>query len=129
MCRNKYKKILVFFNKILFNQFFIHSTNSSFWMINQERIERNYYEDGYRKRAACICVRNRNEDEILLVSSSGTESSWIIPGGGIEKNDLYSEESAEEAALRETFEEGNFLFNKNFNTIIFIISSKLALKE
>ena len=76
-------------------------------MMKQEIVERNYYEDGYRKRAACICFRNRNEDEILLVSSSGTIGSWIVPGGGIDKKEnSYSEESAEEAALRETFEEG-----------------------
>lgn len=33
-------------------------------MQNQEIIIRNYYEDGYRKRAACICVRSKNEDEV-----------------------------------------------------------------
>ncbi|CAF3389611.1 unnamed protein product [Rotaria sp. Silwood1] len=55
--------------------------------------------DGYRQRAACICVRSESEDEILLITSRH-KSSWIIPGGGIEQN-----ESTNEAAHRELFEE------------------------
>ncbi|CAF0995727.1 unnamed protein product [Rotaria sordida] len=55
--------------------------------------------DGYRQRAACICIRNEREDEILLITSRH-KSSWTIPGGGIEQN-----ESTNEAAHRELFEE------------------------
>ncbi|CAF2766934.1 unnamed protein product [Rotaria sp. Silwood2] len=60
---------------------------------------RSIDDDGYRQRAACICVRNEREDEILLITSRH-KTSWIIPGGGIEQN-----ESTNEAAQRELFEE------------------------
>ncbi|CAF0979992.1 unnamed protein product [Adineta ricciae] len=55
--------------------------------------------DGYRQRAACICVRNEREDEILLITSRD-KTSWIIPGGGIEQN-----ETRIDAAHRELYEE------------------------
>ncbi|UJR10847.1 hypothetical protein I4U23_015035 [Adineta vaga] len=60
---------------------------------------RLFDHDGYRQRAACICIRNEHEDEILLITSRD-KTSWIIPGGGIEKN-----ESRIEAAHRELYEE------------------------
>ncbi|CAF3800072.1 unnamed protein product [Adineta steineri] len=56
-------------------------------------------QNGYRQRAACICIRNEREDEILLITSRD-KASWIIPGGGIEQN-----ESTIEAAHRELYEE------------------------
>jgi 8-oxo-dGTP pyrophosphatase MutT (NUDIX family) len=62
--------------------------------------ERIYDTDGYKKRAACVCVRNERENEVLLISSSRNKHCWIIPGGGIEDN-----ENPEDAAEREVYEE------------------------
>jgi len=39
--------------------------------------------EGFRLRAACVCVRNRGEQEVLLVSSA-RKSGWIIPGGKVD---------------------------------------------
>ncbi|XP_077495724.1 diphosphoinositol polyphosphate phosphohydrolase 1 Aps isoform X1 [Amblyomma americanum] len=61
---------------------------------------RTYDGDGFRRRAACLCVR-KDESEILLVSSSSAPDRWIVPGGGLEPNE---EPSA--AAMREVMEEG-----------------------
>ncbi|KAK2711862.1 diphosphoinositol polyphosphate phosphohydrolase 2-like [Artemia franciscana] len=60
---------------------------------------RIYDEEGYRKRAACICV-NGDESEVLLVSSSKEPDRWIVPGGGVEPN-----EDPKGAAAREVWEE------------------------
>ena len=40
--------------------------------------------EGFRQRAACVCVRNRDEQEVLLVSSA-MKAGWIIPGGKVGK--------------------------------------------
>ncbi|XP_034249418.1 diphosphoinositol polyphosphate phosphohydrolase 2 isoform X1 [Thrips palmi] len=60
---------------------------------------RIYDEDGFRRRAACICVRG-DESEVLLVSSSRRPDHWIVPGGGVEP-----EEEASVTAIREVMEE------------------------
>lgn len=70
-------------------------------MVKQKaQFERFYDSDGFRKRAACVCVKNENENEVLLISSSRDKNFWIIPGGGIEES-----ENAENAAEREVYEE------------------------
>jgi len=61
---------------------------------------RTYDEDGFRKRAACLCVRSEDETEVLLVTSSRTPDHWIVPGGGLEP-----EEEPSTAAIREVWEE------------------------
>uniref|UniRef100_A0A1Q3EU45 diphosphoinositol-polyphosphate diphosphatase n=1 Tax=Culex tarsalis TaxID=7177 RepID=A0A1Q3EU45_CULTA len=61
---------------------------------------RIYDKDGYRRRAACICVRSEAEAEVLLVTSSRRPELWIVPGGGVEPD----EESAL-TATREVLEE------------------------
>jgi len=61
---------------------------------------RIYDSEGYRRRAACICVKNDLEDEVLLVTSSRRPDSWIVPGGGVEP-----EEEPAATALREVREE------------------------
>lgn len=89
----------------------------------KEKESRIYDEDGFRKRAAAICVKNHCENEVsccfthffnlcfswtkksisskvLLVSSSRTPDKWIVPGGGLEPD-----ESSLEAAEREVMEE------------------------
>ncbi|RZF39525.1 hypothetical protein LSTR_LSTR001046 [Laodelphax striatellus] len=61
---------------------------------------RIYDKDGFRRRAACICVRNESEDEVLLVTSSRRPDHWIVPGGGVEP-----EEEPSVTAMREVIEE------------------------
>ncbi|XP_011252688.1 diphosphoinositol polyphosphate phosphohydrolase 1 isoform X1 [Camponotus floridanus] len=65
---------------------------------------RIYDSEGYRRRAACICVKNDLEDEVLLVTSSRRPDSWIVPGGGVEP-----EEEPSVTALREVREEAGVL--------------------
>ncbi|KAL5457099.1 hypothetical protein EMCRGX_G034338 [Ephydatia muelleri] len=61
---------------------------------------RMYDQDGYRKRADCICFRNGSEEEVLLVSSRSQAKEWTIPGGGVEP-----EEDGKQTAAREALEE------------------------
>ncbi|XP_058449881.1 diphosphoinositol polyphosphate phosphohydrolase 1 [Malaya genurostris] len=61
---------------------------------------RIYDKDGYRRRAACICVRSEAEAEVLLVTSSRRPELWIVPGGGVEP-----EEESSLTASREVLEE------------------------
>jgi len=61
---------------------------------------RTYDKDGYRLRAACVCVKDDSEQEILLVSASRNHEHWIVPGGGVEPT-----EDTCIAALREVKEE------------------------
>ncbi|XP_064614259.1 diphosphoinositol polyphosphate phosphohydrolase 2-like [Liolophura sinensis] len=61
---------------------------------------RTYDKEGYRLRAAAICVRDPNENEVLLVSSTIDSDKWVMPGGGVEPW-----EDPESAALREAYEE------------------------
>lgn len=65
---------------------------------------RCYDPDGYRRRAACICVRSEAEDEVLLVSSSRSSDSWIVPGGGVEPD-----EQPATTAVREVIEEAGVI--------------------
>ncbi|GAB0099160.1 diphosphoinositol polyphosphate phosphohydrolase 1 [Sergentomyia squamirostris] len=48
---------------------------------------RIYDKDGFRLRAACICVRSEAESEVLLVTSSRRPELWIVPGGGVEPDE------------------------------------------
>lgn len=61
---------------------------------------RTYDEDGYRRRAACVCIRDLSQKEVLLVSTNNDPDLWIVPGGGVEPT-----EKVEEAAVREVLEE------------------------
>lgn len=61
---------------------------------------RTYDGEGFKRRAACLCFRNDNEDEVILVSSSRHPDQWIVPGGGMEP-----EEEPCGAAVREVYEE------------------------
>ncbi|KAI1309101.1 Diphosphoinositol polyphosphate phosphohydrolase 3-beta [Halotydeus destructor] len=87
---------------------------------------RTYYEDGFRKRAACICVRNELENEVLLITSSGKPDRWIVPGGGLEPNEL-----DEEAAIREVIEEAGVIgvLNRPLGTFECISSQNLERKH
>lgn len=61
---------------------------------------RTYDPDGFRRRAAAVCVRSEALDEVLLVSSSREPSKWVVPGGGVEPDEL-----CDRAAIREVWEE------------------------
>jgi len=61
--------------------------------------------DGFRMRAACVCVRTAKEQEVLLVSSTGGRG-WIIPGGKVEPPEV---DNPSISAVREAREEGGAL--------------------
>lgn len=56
-------------------------------------------EDGFIRRAACVCV-DETESKVLLVSSKKDPCSWLVPGGGVEDG-----EETPIAAMREAWEE------------------------
>ncbi|KAG5681633.1 hypothetical protein PVAND_011049 [Polypedilum vanderplanki] len=66
---------------------------------------RTFDDDGFRRRAACVCVRSEDESEVLLVSSSKHPDWWIIPGGGVEPD----EKCGAETAVREVLEEAGVI--------------------
>ncbi|KAH9420170.1 Nudix hydrolase 3 [Dermatophagoides pteronyssinus] len=68
-------------------------------MVKEKQI-RTYDQDGFRRRAACLCVHDPDESEIMLVTSTRAPEYWIVPGGGVEPN-----EDPTQAAIRETVEE------------------------
>lgn len=98
--------------------------------------QRLYDMDGFKKRAACVCVKNENENEVLLISSSRNDNHWIVPGGGIEVN-----ENPEDAAEREVYEEagvqgrlGRFLgvfesINRKHRTSVYILVVDKELED
>ncbi|XP_076441399.1 diphosphoinositol polyphosphate phosphohydrolase 1-like [Babylonia areolata] len=61
---------------------------------------RTYDEDGFKRRAACLCFKDEREEEVLLVTSHRRPDCWVVPGGGIEP-----EEEPRQAAIREAMEE------------------------
>ncbi|XP_064082245.1 serine/threonine-protein kinase pakG-like isoform X2 [Macrobrachium nipponense] len=60
-------------------------------------------DEGYIRRAASICV-NKEETQVLLVSSKKDRCAWLVPGGGLEVG-----EDEEAAAVREAWEEAGVL--------------------
>jgi len=58
--------------------------------------------DGFKMRAACVCVKSKKEQEVLLVSSMGGRG-WIIPGGKVEPFEV---DNPSVSAIREAREEG-----------------------
>jgi len=64
------------------------------------REDRIYDVDGLWLRAACVCVKDHSETEVLLISSSSYSDRWVNPGGKMEKD-----EAPEYCAMREALEE------------------------
>jgi len=63
-------------------------------------VPRTYDKNGFKLRAGCLCFKDESEREVLLVTSSKDSNYWVVPAGGIDPG-----ESAEEAAVREVYEE------------------------
>ena len=63
---------------------------------------RTYDSDGFRLRAGCLCFKDEDEKEVLLVSS--IKKGWVVPAGGIDPG-----EDAVDAAVREVHEEAGVL--------------------
>ncbi|VDN01510.1 unnamed protein product [Thelazia callipaeda] len=75
--------------------------NRLFWLMRKNNGERVRDAEGFRLRAAGICTRGEGSSrEILIITGGKDDGRWIIPGGGIEKN-----ENDSDAALREVLEE------------------------
>uniref|UniRef100_A0A1I7WIS2 Nudix hydrolase domain-containing protein n=1 Tax=Heterorhabditis bacteriophora TaxID=37862 RepID=A0A1I7WIS2_HETBA len=71
------------------------------WKEREGPRERLRDKDGYRIRAAGVCVTGSGKDTMVLLVSGGKEGGkWVVPGGGVEQN-----ECPEEAARRELEEE------------------------
>ncbi|ESO92418.1 hypothetical protein LOTGIDRAFT_121057 [Lottia gigantea] len=81
-----------------------NSDDSQRIYVIKERQIRTYYEDGFRKRAACLCFKDKSQTELLLISSNRYKDKWIIPGGGVEPN-----EDIRITATREVLEEAGAL--------------------
>ncbi|XP_005105176.1 diphosphoinositol polyphosphate phosphohydrolase 1 [Aplysia californica] len=75
-------------------------TQDSVKMVKQADVPRTYDPDGLRRRAACLCFKDRSEKEILLISSTHDVTKWVVPGGGIDPG-----EEPDTAAAREALEE------------------------
>jgi len=63
--------------------------------------------EGFRLRAACVCVRSDKEDEVLLVTRRNGPG-WVIPGGKIEAHELSNPSIS---AMREAREEAGVIGN------------------
>lgn len=96
-------------------------------------------EDGFIRRAACVCV-DETESKVLLVSSKKDPCSWMVPGGGVEAG-----EETPLAAIREAWEEAGVqghikrylgLFEthqqggtKRHRTAVFVVAVKQVLAQ
>ncbi|XP_017529387.1 diphosphoinositol polyphosphate phosphohydrolase 2 isoform X3 [Manis pentadactyla] len=82
---------------------------------------RTYDREGFKKRAACLCFRSEQEDEVLLVSSSRYPDQWIVPGGGMEP-----EEEPGGAAVREVYEENQ---DRKHRTYVYVLTVTEILED
>lgn len=64
-----------------------------------------YSSTGSRVVAGCVCV-NSDSSKVLMISSAAHPDRWILPKGGVEKDELSIEGDFSESAVRETWEEG-----------------------
>lgn len=71
---------------------------------NKQKSIPAFDEEGFRLRAACVCVRSDYENEVLLVTTSHRRNRWVVPGGGLEP-----EEEASAGATRIALQKGGVL--------------------
>ncbi|KAG0293632.1 hypothetical protein BGZ96_002514 [Linnemannia gamsii] len=65
----------------------------------KEGRDNQLYDEGARLVAGCVPI-DKHGRRVLLVASSKNEGEWVLPKGGWE-----NDETQEEAAMRETWEE------------------------
>ncbi|KAG0288443.1 hypothetical protein BGZ97_006821, partial [Linnemannia gamsii] len=65
----------------------------------KEGRDNQLYDEGARLVAGCVPIDKQGR-RVLLVASSKNEGEWVLPKGGWE-----NDETQEEAAMRETWEE------------------------
>ncbi|KAI8059368.1 uncharacterized protein B0P05DRAFT_558367 [Gilbertella persicaria] len=63
--------------------------------------ENQVYDNHLRQVAGTIAI-DPNTNKVLIISSSKYENVWVLPKGGWE-----NDETIEQSAERETYEEGN----------------------
>ncbi|CAJ0578057.1 unnamed protein product, partial [Mesorhabditis spiculigera] len=79
------------------------------WKESKKNGERVRDEQGFRMRAAGVCLRHGPaETQVLLVSGGKDGTQWVVPGGGIERDEL-----PEQAASRELEEEAGVVAQTN----------------
>ena len=74
-------------------------------MMKEKACTRTYDSCGFRRRAACVCVKDETETDVLLVTGTKRSDRWVVPGGGIEP----CEEDPAQAAVREVQEEAGVI--------------------
>ncbi|KAI8875498.1 hypothetical protein K501DRAFT_289341 [Backusella circina FSU 941] len=76
--------------------------------------DKQVYEKDLRQICGCIAIDPKT-NKVLVISSSKHENVWVLPKGGWE-----SDETKEQAAERETYEEGSdILFSGSIANILF----------
>ncbi|CAJ0580062.1 unnamed protein product, partial [Mesorhabditis spiculigera] len=70
------------------------------WKLSKHNGERVVDVDGYKQRAAALCLRRGQKSIEVLLINGGNEGEWVVPGGGLERA-----ESPLDAAIRELEEE------------------------
>lgn len=67
---------------------------------------------GARLVAGCVCLNN-DHTKVLMINSSADRNKWIIPKGGVENDEVMTDELGEpdysKTAIRETWEESGCL--------------------
>ncbi|KAG0097764.1 hypothetical protein BGZ93_002012 [Podila epicladia] len=76
----------------------------------REGRHKQLYDHGARLVAGCVPIDKQGR-RVLLVASSKHDGEWVLPKGGWE-----NDETQEEAAARETWEEGEYEHKMNKRT-------------
>ncbi|XP_042236721.1 uncharacterized protein LOC121875968 isoform X2 [Homarus americanus] len=115
------------------------STKGKGWTKSVTPRTRVVDEDGYIRRAACVCL-DETETKVLLVSSKKDPGLWLVPGGGVEDGEDTStaavREAWEEAGVRGhitrylgLFETQHHTGRKRHRTAVFVVTVKQVLPQ